>query len=176
MDWTLLKPGVYKVSSICRHVLFTEVFMCSIILWKIKVLLKTQGTSAGFVVSKWGVVLLLRKYKGNALLAQGSDPHSANIRHGLGRSSLLFCPSLNVSSSAVLAPFSPLGLSPLQGLFLHQKVPAKLAAESSGEGNERKGDSFLQDSLLKFLLKMKVKGAGRSFTLIVFPSFAHKLA
>lgn len=48
-----------------------------------------------FVVSKWGVVLLLRNYEGNALLAQGSDPHSANVRHGLGRSSLLFCPSLN---------------------------------------------------------------------------------
>lgn len=80
------------------------------------------------------------------------------------------------SSSAMLAPFSLLGLPPLQGLFLHQKVPAKLAAESSGEGNERKGDTFLQDLLLRFLLKMKVKGAGRSFKLIVFPSFAHELA
>ena len=74
------------------------------------------------------------------------------------------------------ALFSPLGLPPLPGLFLHQKVPAKLEAESSGEGDGRKDDSFILHLLLKFLLKMKVKGAGRSFALIVFPSFTHVLA
>lgn len=80
-----------------------------------------------------------------------------------------------VSSSSMAAPFFPLGLPPLQGLFLHQKVPAELEAESSGEADGRKDDSFLLDLLLKFLLKTEVKAAGRSFALIVFPSFARVL-
>lgn len=48
-----------------------------------------------------------------------------------------------------------------------------LLCESSGEGNGRKDDSFLPDSLLKFLLIKKVKATGRSFGLVVFPSFTH---
>lgn len=131
----------------CRPVLVTELFMCSSTLRKIKGVLKIWGIGARVTVNEWGMVLLSRKYEGNAPLARGSDPRAGNVRRGLALSSRPFLYLCEWFHPPPCQHLPLLWASPTPGA-VSPPERSQLEAERSGEGRGRKEDSFLLHSIL----------------------------